>query len=186
MLRNRVTGTVQKWNIAIAPLANGRSRCKFPIQDNAPSGLTVQPDGTTIYWAVDGRWAVPFEGGEPRKIHAGDSVDADPSGSVFITDFNESVRIRFVTTSPEGGTEQALTFTGALRVPWAGTGSRCRRPGPSHPVFWPSARSLVSDPWDNRPTNHTITRMPLDYLKFWFAGPTEKKDHPLRHVQLKK
>jgi eukaryotic-like serine/threonine-protein kinase len=68
--------------LAIASLSNGRVTRRIAFDKGEPRSLASSPDGNTLYCAAAGTiWSIPVAGGEPRKLHAGESVAAMPGGT---------------------------------------------------------------------------------------------------------
>ncbi|MBI3665202.1 MAG: protein kinase [Acidobacteria bacterium] len=104
--------------IAIASIADGRivRRLKGPKSGTIES-LAASPDGKTLYYAAAGTiWAIPSTGGEPRKMHAGDSVAVDPRGQGLIIKLNEEDGVRLVRVPVGGGPEKAIPFHSEFRL----------------------------------------------------------------------
>ena len=61
-------------------------------------------------------WAIPSEGGEPRKLRPGDAVAVDPGGKYLIVQLNESDRTRLVRVPLAEGAEENVPVAGDYRM----------------------------------------------------------------------
>jgi hypothetical protein len=110
-------GSGREQQIAIASLADGRivRRLKPPAGDL--TSLGAAPDGNTLYCAASGTvWALSIAGGEPRRIHAGDSVAVDPRTGDLVVKLDEQESMRLLRVPPAGGTEVEIPIRSALRL----------------------------------------------------------------------
>ena len=109
-------GTPPDRTIAIASIADGRIVHRLQVGKGVLiQSLAASPDGKTLYYAASGSvWAIPTAGGEPRKIHDGDGVAADPRGQDLIVQLNEKDNVRLVQVPVSGGPERAIPIRGEI------------------------------------------------------------------------
>ena len=109
-------GPEPRRTIATASVANGRITRRIPFDKGAIKSLASSPDGKTLYCAANGTiWAIPVAGGEPKKLHAGESVAVSPDGQVLLVELFETSLVRLVRVPVNGGPEQEIRLTGRLR-----------------------------------------------------------------------
>ena len=103
--------------LAIAAISDGRIVRRLKIPQTALDSLAASPDGRTLYYTASQTvWAIPVEGGDPRRIAAGDSVVAAPGGRDLIVKLNESTGSRLLRVPAQGGKPEPLPFQGDLRL----------------------------------------------------------------------
>src|SRR5204863_3930972 len=74
-------GTEDARRLALASLTNGRIIRRYSASADRGTNLSASPDGKTIYYSSAGvAFALPIEGGEPRRVTEGTDVVVDPSG----------------------------------------------------------------------------------------------------------
>lgn len=102
--------------IARVSVANGRIIERIPFNKGQVNGLAASPDGKTIYCSAAGTiWAIPPDGGEPKKIRAGRTVSASPDGRALLIGDIDGSSMRLVRVSFDGGPEKEIAYTGQLR-----------------------------------------------------------------------
>lgn len=90
--------------VAIISIADGRIVGRIERVKGDVMALAGSPDGKTLFYVTAGEvWAIPAEGGESRRLHAGDSVAVDPGGEFVVVKLQEKEAIRFVRVSLAGG-----------------------------------------------------------------------------------
>jgi hypothetical protein len=149
----------------VASIADGRIvRRLDQISTGEITSLAASPDGKTLYYVASGTvWAVPSDGGQPRRIAAGDAVAAHPNGKELIVQIVEKEGIRLMRVPVSGGAEQPIPIQSALRLTsvWL-----------SPKAIGNDGRVLVSvatpDSWFYRPAilnlqNGMLDRIPLDF-----------------------
>jgi hypothetical protein len=99
--------------IAIAEPASGRQVHTIAPGKGPVDNMSCSPDGKTIYFGAGGViWSIPSSGTsrgtEARKIRAGDSVVADPSGRRLIVRVQESSHSRQFSVPLDGGYEREI------------------------------------------------------------------------------
>lgn len=98
--------------IAIGEPASGRMVRTIAPGKGTVDSMSCSPDGKTIYFAARGViWSIPSHGSstaEARKIHAGDGVVADPSGSRLIVRLQESSQLHWFSVPLDGGAEREI------------------------------------------------------------------------------
>ena len=111
-------GTPPEQTIAVASIADGRIVRRLKgAKGVAITSLAASPDGKTLYYTASGTvWAIPSADGDPRKIHAGDAVAADPRGPDLIVKLQEKEGIRLVRIPLSGGQEQPIPVQGEFRL----------------------------------------------------------------------
>ena len=147
--------------IAIASLADGRILRRLPRPDGAHvEALAGSPDGKTLFYVESGVvWAMPSDGGEPRKVHEGNQVAVDPTGQSLIIEVTTRDAVRLVRVPIAGGAEQAIPVPSDLRLytdlsssAVAPDGRIAVRMVPKDSWFWPAA---ILDP-----RSGAITQLP--------------------------
>lgn len=141
-------GTSSNWVIAMASAADGRILNQFPAirADHRLTTLAGSPDGRTIYYSADRTvWAVPVEGGEPRKICEGDGIAPDPNGRYLVIHRIRAQANPLVRVSLPDGVEEPISAKYPL-TPWPITPNAVRSDGriaiavaPADLWFWPAA-----------------------------------------------
>jgi hypothetical protein len=163
-----VIGTSVSQTIAVATLANGRITRRIAVGKGAIDALAASPDGSMLYCAAQGTiWAVPVNGGEPKSIHAGDAVAADPVGHELVIRLNEKNRVRLVKVPVEGGKEQEIPFEGTLRIAGSDDSDAFISGAVGKDQRILSVANLI-DSWYYRPAlidprSKRISRIPVDY-----------------------
>jgi eukaryotic-like serine/threonine-protein kinase len=95
--------------IALASVKEGRIIRRFDDTEGKQIlELAASPDGKTLYYVSSGSvWSVPTDGGNSRKLCAGDGVAPDPNGHDLIVDLiGQEVRLERVPLS--GGSAQEI------------------------------------------------------------------------------
>jgi len=100
-------------SIAFAEPASGRLVRTLEPRKGPVTSVSCSPDGHTVYFSADGVvWSMPAsglpEGGEARRIRAGDSVVADPSGGRLIVQVLERTQLHRFSVPLDGGPEQEI------------------------------------------------------------------------------
>jgi sugar lactone lactonase YvrE len=136
---------------AIVSLATGQLIRRLPGLKTV--SLAGSPDGRTLYY-VDGRvvWAMPSDGGQPRKIRDGDAVATDPNGRYLVVLVNDVDQVRLFHVPLDGTAEHEILVHGDIRFATgafltsnavAADGRIIVRVAPASKWFWPAA---VLDP----------------------------------------
>ena len=116
--------------LAIANLSNGRITQRIAFDRGEPMSLAASPDGNTIYCAAAGSiWSIAVAGGEPRKIHAGESATVVPGGQSLLVHIVESGRTRLLEVQLEGGGEKEIPVNGPFHLVESGITSSAIRNG---------------------------------------------------------
>ena len=103
--------------IGVAAVADGRILRRLKTSQGAVESLASSPDGRTLYYAASRSiWAIPAEGGEARKITAGDTVAVSPGGGDLIVKLNEKDGSRLVRVASVGGEARPIPFRGDVRL----------------------------------------------------------------------
>jgi hypothetical protein len=103
--------------LAIASLSSGRVTRRIAFDQGEPKSLASSPDGKTLYCAAAGTiWSIPVEGGEPRKVCAGDSVAVEPGGHSLLVELVEIGKTRILEVSLDGGGEKEIPLNGPFRL----------------------------------------------------------------------
>jgi hypothetical protein len=112
-----MAGPPAERSIAIATIEDGRIVRRLRIPHHTVESLASAPDGRTLYYGAGGAvWAIPAEGGEARRIAAGDAAIAAPDGRDLIVKLNEKGGSRLVRIAAAGGDPQPMPFGGGLRL----------------------------------------------------------------------
>src|SRR5262249_27627664 len=61
-------------------------------------------------------WTMPADGGEPRRLHDGDSVAVDPQGRYLVVTFGTADQIALTRVSLTGDPDQQIPVSGDFRV----------------------------------------------------------------------
>lgn len=97
-------GSQPRRTLARVSISNGRILQRIPFDKGEVRGLAASPDGKIIYCSAAGAiWAIPMEGGEPRKIHAGLTVSVYPDGRALLVGDVKGTVIRLVRVPLDGG-----------------------------------------------------------------------------------
>jgi hypothetical protein len=116
-----VVGPEPHETIALAEPASGRLVRTIAPRKGTVDSMSCAPDGATVYFSARGViWSVPAAGlpagGEARKIRAGDSVVADPSGRRLIVQVQEGSRLHRFSVPLDGGPEQQIPTDPAISM----------------------------------------------------------------------
>jgi hypothetical protein len=151
--------------IAIASLGEGRIVRRLQgVDATGIVSLAASRDGQTLYYSATGTvWSVPAVGGEPRKVHSGDSVSVDPRNGDLVISLQEKEGVKLVRVPQAGAEAQPIPITGDLRVaPVPLSSNAVGRDGrilvqftAPHTWFWPAG---VLDPASGR-----IEQIPVPY-----------------------
>ncbi len=100
-------------SIGMAEPASGRLVRTITPRKGPVDSLTCSPDGQAVYFSARGVvWSVPSSGlpsgAEARRIRAGDSVVADPSGSRLIVQVQEGPLLHRFDVPLDGGPEREV------------------------------------------------------------------------------
>jgi hypothetical protein len=110
-------GPVPRATIALADTETGRITRRIAPGKGEIVSLAASPDGRTLYFAAGGTvWSIPSEGGEARRMRAGNRVVADPSGRALLVSVLESPNMRLFRVSLDGAPETEVPVD-AARAP---------------------------------------------------------------------
>jgi hypothetical protein len=110
-------GPAPHHTLAIANLSNGRVLRRIAFDKGEPQSLASSPDGSTLYCAAAGTiWPIVLAGGDPRKIHAGDSVAMMPGGLSLLIEMVESGRTRLLEAKLSNGRETEVPLNGPFHL----------------------------------------------------------------------
>ena len=106
-------GPEPRQTIAIVTVMNGRIGRRIQTNKGTITALASSPDSRVIYFAAAGFiWEIPAAGNlEPKKIHAGDFVAADPNSRFILVQLREAAS-RLIRVSLHGGPVQEIPDTG--------------------------------------------------------------------------
>jgi len=131
--------------IALATL-DGRILSRLPCPGALIADLAASPDGRTLYYVAGGElWALPIEGGAPRRIGTGDAVTVDPGSGDLIVRLGIRGEVRLFRQSPSGGESREIPLPhDGFDLARTGMGSRAIRSDgllavalmPSNSWFW--------------------------------------------------
>jgi serine/threonine protein kinase len=161
--------------IAFAEPASGRVvRTIAPAKGRVES-ISCSPDGKTVYFAARGFiWSISSSGdpaasrdkagGEARKIRAGESVVADPSGLRLIVQEQESSQLHRFSVPLDGGPEREIPRDASVSP-----ASLQMSPNALNADGRLATQLLLRDSWFNPPAvtdtaTGRITRVPSDNL----------------------
>ena len=97
--------------IALLNVSTGSIARRIPFDKGPITSLSASPDGKVIYCAAGGLvWAIPLSGGDPRKLHAGDSVAVDPNGQFLLVQLQEAPVNRWIRVPLDGSPEREVIF----------------------------------------------------------------------------
>ena len=108
-------GPEPRRTIALVNVANGSITRRISFDKGAITSLAASPDGKVIYCAAGGMvWAIPVSGGDPRKLHTGDSVAVDPNGQFLVVQLHEAPVNRLIRLPLDGGPDREIPFPANL------------------------------------------------------------------------
>jgi hypothetical protein len=111
------SGPAPHRTLAIASLSNGRIARRIAFEQGEPVSLAASPDGNTLYCAAAGSiWSIAVASGEPREIHAGESVAVMSGGRSLLVHIVESGRTRLVEVQLDGGGEREIPVNGPFHL----------------------------------------------------------------------
>jgi len=160
--------------LAIGNVSNGRIIRRIVFDKGEPQSLAASPDGKTLYCAAAGAiWSFRVDGGEPRRLHAGESVAMMPGGLSLLVQMVETGKTRLLEVQLDGSGEREIPLNGPFHLT-------------DEPVITSSgirngklAAPLTSlDSWFYQPglvdlATGLMTRMPVDFQgDFHFEGWT--------------
>ncbi len=105
-----MVGSGPKQALTLASVKEGRILRRFDDTEGKPiTALAASPDGKTLYYVTSGSvWSVPSEGGNSRKLCAGDGVVVDASGRDLIVGLIEPQHVRLQRVPLAGGAAQEI------------------------------------------------------------------------------
>ncbi|MGE5325562.1 MAG: protein kinase domain-containing protein, partial [Deltaproteobacteria bacterium] len=105
-----MVGTDAKQAVTLASVKEGRILRRFDdTEGKGVSSLAASPDGKTLYYVASGTvWSTPTDGGNPKKLCAGDGVAVDPNGKDLIVNLIEQQVVRLERVSVSGGSPQEI------------------------------------------------------------------------------
>jgi tRNA A-37 threonylcarbamoyl transferase component Bud32/Tol biopolymer transport system component len=110
-------GSEPHHTLAIASLSNGRVMQRIAFNKGEPQSLAASPDGKTLYCAAAGAiWSVSADGGEPHRLHAGESVAAMPGGLSLLVQMVETGKTRLLEVRLDGGGEKEIPLNGPFHL----------------------------------------------------------------------
>jgi hypothetical protein len=147
--------------IGIAVVATGRITHQVPFDKGIVTSMAASLDGKTIYCVSSGTvWAVPVDGGAPRKIRSGDNVTVEAATQSLIVLAQDPPKSRLFRIPLGGGPEQEIAGNFQLGF---GVDAGGIRDGllvaPLEAPFWywpPGVFDLKKG---------TSARIPLDYIQ---------------------
>jgi hypothetical protein len=102
-------GTRGHQGIGIATVATGRITHQIPFDQGIVTSLAASLDGKTLYCVSSGTvWAVPVEGGAPRKIRNGDDVTVEAATQSLVVMVQDPPKSRLFRIPLNGGPEQEI------------------------------------------------------------------------------
>ncbi len=103
--------------LALASLSNGRVTRRIAFDKGEPRSLAASPDGSTLYCAAAGTiWSIALAGGQPQKLHAGESVSVMPGGLSLLVQMAESGKTRLVEVPLDGDGEREIPLNGPFHL----------------------------------------------------------------------
>jgi hypothetical protein len=153
--------------IAFVNVATGSITHQIRIDKGPISALAASPDGKVVYCAAGGViWGIPVSGGEPKKVHAGDSVAVDPNGQFLIVQLLQAQVNRLIAVPLDGGPEREIP-PGADLKPTQGLlptsvsrDGRILTPLASPKDYWPAGITDIAGHYRQLPDD------PARYLDF--------------------
>ena len=117
-LRIGKPGSYKNKVVALVSVADGRVVQRLEsTRGIAMSAMAASPDGKTIYYSSEGViWAVPVDGGEPRKIGPGDNLAAHPNGKEIVAIRDEGASLNLYRIPLNGGEAQRIPFNTDLHL----------------------------------------------------------------------
>jgi len=111
-----MVGPETRRQIALVSIADGRIVRRLKGPKGTIGRMAASPDGQMLYYTASGSvWAISVSDGEPRRIHEGDSVAADPNGRDLIVKLNEKDGYRLLRVPLSGGPVHSIDMNGELR-----------------------------------------------------------------------
>jgi serine/threonine protein kinase len=116
-----MVGAEPRETIGFAEPSTGRLVRTVAPGKGSVDSISCSPDGATVYFSARGIvWSMPSSGlpagTEPRKIRAGDSVVADPSGRRLIVQAQDGARLRRLSVPLDGGPESEIPTDASVPV----------------------------------------------------------------------
>jgi eukaryotic-like serine/threonine-protein kinase len=113
-----IGGSPPSQALAIASVKDGRILHAFKATEGKfIDTVAASPDGKTIYYVSSGSvWSIPSQGGNPRKVCAGDGVAVDPNGRYLIVNLNEQEHVRLERVPLLGGLSQPIQVRSDLPI----------------------------------------------------------------------
>jgi hypothetical protein len=104
-----LVGPEPRRTIALATLANGRITRRLGFDHGTINALAATPDGKLLLCSAGGAvWSIPLDGGEPRRLRAGNAIALDAAGQNVFVQVIESPRTKLVRVPLSGGAEQEV------------------------------------------------------------------------------
>ena len=101
--------------LALVSIATGQVDKEIP--GIRPWALAGSPDGKTLYYVQSKVvWAIPVEGGTPRKIREGDAVAVDPDGRHLVVELIDKAAVRLFRVALDGSPETEIEIRSDLRL----------------------------------------------------------------------
>ncbi len=112
-----LVGPEPRRTIALATLANGRITRRIGFDHGTINALATTPDGKLLLCSAGGAvWSIPLEGGEPRRLRAGNAIALDAAGQNVFVQVIESPRTKLVRVPLSGGVEQEVPVEEPFRL----------------------------------------------------------------------
>jgi hypothetical protein len=120
-----IAGSRPTQMLAIASVSEGRIIHRFTATEGTRiEEVAASPDGNTLYYvSSESVWSIRSEGGEPRRICAGDGVAVDPNGRELIVQLNEQEHVLLERVPLSGGPAQPIQGRSDLLVAPGGLGA---------------------------------------------------------------
>ena len=103
--------------LVLVSIGDGRIVRRFDNIQGTIQSVAGAPDGQNIFYVVDNViWAIPADGGTPRKIGTGNYLAVEPDGRRLVATRLETGGTRLVRIPVGGGKEENIPIRGDIQI----------------------------------------------------------------------
>jgi hypothetical protein len=125
-----IVGSAPKEGVAVVSLSDGHIiRTLANVDGRTVRGLAGSPDGSRLFYVVDGTVWLSQQSGRPTRFHAGDGVAVSPDGRYVVIELSERGGGRLIRVNIDGTGEQEYLIRSTLRPSTQGLFSSGVGPG---------------------------------------------------------